>query len=74
MADRRVVQVLGPSTGGIRRHVASLTDSLADKDAGFLGYVILNGRRGTAMPPWREHLSEAEAQWIAEQLKKGLKK
>jgi cytochrome c55X len=48
--------------------------ALADKDAGFLGYVILNGRRGTAMPPWREHLSEAEAQWIAGQLKKGLKK
>ena len=48
--------------------------ALADKDAVFLGYVILNGRRGTAMPPWREHLSEAEAQWIAEQLKKGLKK
>lgn len=45
--------------------------ALAGKDAEFLGYVILHGRRGTPMPPWREHLSEAEAQWIAEQLKKG---
>jgi cytochrome c55X len=46
--------------------------ALADKDADFLSYVILHGRRGTPMPPWREHLSEREAQWIAEQLKKGL--
>lgn len=48
--------------------------ALAGKDADFLGYVILHGRRGTPMPPWREHLSEAEAGWIAEQLKKGLPK
>jgi cytochrome c55X len=48
--------------------------ALAGKDAEFLGYVILHGRRGTPMPPWREHLSEAEAQWIVEQLKKGLPK
>jgi cytochrome c55X len=46
--------------------------ALADKDASFLSYVILHGRRGTPMPPWREHLSETEAQWIVEQLKKGL--
>jgi cytochrome c55X len=48
--------------------------ALADKDDEVLGYVILHGRRGTPMPPWREHLSEAEAQWIVEQLKKGLPK
>jgi cytochrome c55X len=29
---------------------------------------ILYGRPGTAMPPWRGLLNEAEAQWIAEQL------
>src|SRR5688500_7389853 len=46
--------------------------ALADKDASFLSYVILHGRRGTPMPPWREHLSDAEAGWIAQQLKKGL--
>jgi len=46
--------------------------ALADKDAEALGFVILHGRRGTPMPPWREHLSEAEARWIVEQLQKGL--
>jgi cytochrome c55X len=46
--------------------------ALAEKDSEVLSYVILHGRRGTPMPPWREHLSESEAQWIAEQLKKGL--
>ena len=46
--------------------------ALAGKDAEFLSYVILHGRRGTPMPPWRGHLSEREAQWIAAQLKKGL--
>jgi cytochrome c55X len=45
--------------------------ALAGKDNAFLGYVILNGRRGTPMPPWRDHLSDAEAQWIVEQLKRG---
>lgn len=48
--------------------------ALADKDAEALGFVILHGRRGTPMPPWREHLSEAEARWIVEQLQKGLPK
>lgn len=48
--------------------------ALLDKDAGFLAFVILNGRRGTAMPPWKAHLSEADAAWIAEALKKGLPK
>ena len=45
--------------------------ALADKDAEQMSYVIRHGRRGTPMPPWREHLSEGEAQWIVEQLKKG---
>lgn len=45
--------------------------ALADKDAAVLSYVIREGRRGTPMPPWREHLSEKEAQWIVQQLQKG---
>jgi cytochrome c55X len=45
--------------------------SLAGKDDDVLRFVILNGRRGTPMPPWREHLSESEAAWIVEQLRKG---
>ena len=47
---------------------------LADKDDDYLSYVILHGRRGTAMPAWRGHISEPEARWIVEQLKKGLVK
>lgn len=33
--------------------------------------VILDGRPGTAMPPWRPLLSEAEAAWIAGYLLEG---
>ncbi len=33
--------------------------------------VILDGIPGTAMPPWRPLLSEAEAHWIAAYLAKG---
>ncbi len=49
-----------------------LPAALAGRDAEQLGYVILNGRHGTAMPPWRGLLSEGEARWIAELLKRGL--
>ena len=48
--------------------------ALAEKDVEFLSFVILRGRPGTPMPPWREHLSEREASWIAESLKKGFPK
>lgn len=33
--------------------------------------IILDGVPGTAMPPWRPLLTEAEAQWIALYLAKG---
>ena len=48
--------------------------ALAGKDPEALGFVILHGRGGTPMPPWREHLSEDEARWIVEQLNKGFPK
>ncbi|HLS87751.1 MAG TPA: cytochrome c [Burkholderiales bacterium] len=48
-----------------------LPEALADKDPEVLAYVIRNGRRGTPMPPWREHLTGIEARWVVEQLKKG---
>lgn len=51
-----------------------LPAALAERDAAQLGYVILNGRHGTAMPPWRGLLTDGEARWIAELLKKGLPK
>ena len=44
----------------------------ADKDAAQLEFVILHGRRGTPMPPWRAFLTEDEARWIVEALKRGL--
>ncbi len=46
--------------------------ALAEKDAEVLRFVILHGRRGTPMPPWSAHVSEPEARWIVEQLRKGL--
>jgi cytochrome c55X len=49
-----------------------LPAALADKDSEQLVYVILNGRHGTPMPPWRDFLSEGEVRWVVEQLKKGL--
>lgn len=49
-----------------------LPAALAQRDAEQLEYVILNGRRGTAMPPWRGLLTDGEARWIADLLKRGL--
>ena len=40
-------------------------------DVETLAMVILDGIPGTAMPPWRPLMSEAEAAWIAEYLLKG---
>ncbi len=47
-------------------------DDLAGKDAASLASIILDGVPGTPMPPWRGLLSEADARWIAEALKRGL--
>lgn len=46
--------------------------TLAHKDAEQLQFVILHGRRGTAMPPWSRFLSETEARWVVQQLRQGL--
>lgn len=45
--------------------------ALAGKPAEALAAVILGGRPGTPMPPWRQFLSEPEAAWISEQLLRG---
>ncbi len=39
--------------------------------ADVLAEVILDGRPGTAMPPWRPLLTDREAAWIAEYLLSG---
>ncbi len=45
---------------------------LSERDDEAMVFTILNGRHGTPMPPWRDFLSEPEARWIVEVLKKGL--
>jgi len=48
-----------------------LPAALADKPDASLEAVILDGRPGTPMPPWRAFISEDEARWIVESLKQG---
>ncbi len=45
--------------------------ALAGKPSPLLTSVILDGRAGTPMPPWRPFLSEGEAAWVVEALKRG---
>jgi cytochrome c55X len=49
-----------------------LPATLADKDPESLRRVVLHGRQGTPMPPWKDFLSESEAAWIIELLREGL--
>lgn len=46
-----------------------LPDNLNGKPDAALVDTILNGRPGTAMPPWRGLLSPAEATWLLQQLR-----
>ena len=45
--------------------------ALAGKPAESLAATILYGRNGTAMPPWKTLLSEAQANWIVDRLLAG---
>lgn len=45
--------------------------TLQDKPAAALVNTILHGRPGTPMPPWKNFLSESEADWIVDNLQKG---
>ena len=51
---------------------ALLPNNLEGKPDELLVATILEGRAGTAMPPWRGQLTEAEAAWLVEQLRKGV--
>ena len=51
---------------------ALLPSNISGKDPEQMRFVILHGRRGTAMPPWSRFLSEAEAAWVVELLRTGL--
>ena len=45
--------------------------ALAGKSPIMLREVILNGRSGTPMPPWKSFLSEQEADWLVQVLIQG---
>ena len=49
---------------------ALLPSALAGKSDDLLIATILNGRPGTAMPPWNRFLSRDEAAWLVAQLRK----
>ena len=50
---------------------ALLPENLIGKPASFLAYTILEGRPGTAMPPWKFLLKPEEAEWLAGVLVRG---
>jgi cytochrome c55X len=51
---------------------ALLPESLAARDDETLVEAIVDGRPGTAMPPWRFAVSAAEAGWLVRTLREGL--
>jgi cytochrome c55X len=46
-------------------------EALAGKPAVMLREVILHGRPGTPMPPWKSFLNEQEADWLVQVLLEG---
>lgn len=54
--------------GGLGKPITP--DALSGMDPAGLAAIILDGVPGTAMPPWRPLITEAEALWIAEYLMK----
>lgn len=50
---------------------ALLPDTLKNQPAEYLQLVIMQGRPGTAMPPWKRFLTATEAAWIVSNLQKG---
>ncbi len=51
-----------------------LPENLQDKPVEGLVATILQGRPGTAMPPWKSLMSEVEAEWIVARLLAGFPK
>lgn len=50
---------------------ALLPETLSGKPKDFLVTTIMEGRKNTAMPPWKTMLSKDDAIWITEQLQSG---
>ena len=51
---------------------ALLPATLAAKPVEYLVTTIMEGRKNTAMPPWKSMLSQDDATWIAKQVQQGL--
>jgi cytochrome c55X len=47
-----------------------LADQLGNKSDEFLVQTILEGRKGTAMPPWKPFITEQETLWLVQKLLK----
>ncbi len=47
-----------------------LAQDLANKPDDYLIDTIQNGRKGTAMPPWKPFISTAETRWLIQTLLK----
>jgi len=56
-----------PPKGGLGPSL--MPEALAYKSDAELVAVILNGRPGTAMPPWNNFLSSDETQWLVQRLR-----
>jgi cytochrome c55X len=59
-------------TGGLGQPLTP--DTLSDKPMESLVATVLYGRPGTAMPPWKTIISEADAIWIVRHLLNGFPK
>ncbi len=51
---------------------ALLPENLEGRVPADLAGIILDGRPGTPMPPWRPELSEQEVFWIVKLLQEGI--
>ena len=49
-----------------------LPERIGELPPEFLINTVLEGRKGTAMPPWKSMLSREEVSWIVEQLQQGV--
>lgn len=50
---------------------ALTAEAMASRSLEGLRHTILNGRPGTAMPPWRGIINDEEALWVSRQLQAG---
>jgi cytochrome c55X len=48
-----------------------LPENLQERPTSLMVYTVLEGRPGTPMPPWRGELTEQEANWLVEAMRRG---